>query len=771
VSTLEVTEGVENALETLRPGLTGMSTDTSVFRPADYISEALDNIGLALVIGGILMLAALLALRLQWRIVVVAVITMPLSMLTAALILRALGLEMNALVFAGLAAALTVVVDEAVTPTEHAFRRLREQRFEPEPEPVAESVAQGWIGTRRALVYATMIIGLAIVPAAVVDGRPGAFLAPLIAAYAVAVASAFLVAIVVAPALTMLLLRTAKPGGLGNGDPLGRVGRRYQSILTRFSASVRPVILAAVACAVVTAVAIPFLSPSLIPSFRDRNVAIRLEGPPGASREWMATQATEVSRAVQNVPGVAAAAAHLGRAIGGDRIVNVNSADVWVGVDPDADYDETLQLLQDAVGDMPGMTASVVPYTTQRMHDVGAVVQGGDPTTSGLSLLTGVDAPLTVRVFGEDPVILEQTASRVRDVIAGVDGVVAPELIKPPMQSTIEIEVDLEKAQAVGMTPGDVRRAEATLVQGIQVGSLFEDQKVFDVIVQGVPSTRRSVEDIQNLLIDRPGGGTVRLGDVAEVRTAQTPSVIRRDAVSRRIDIVAGIGNRPLADVTADVRAALVGMELPLEYHAEVLPQSTASEAGTGLVIGVGVAALLAAYLLLQAATRSWRLALVLSLALPLALVGGLVISAITGYGLSLAALLGLLAAFGWLVRNSLVSVFRLAALDHEGTAQERSAYVVQRGGRERMAPILISAIAIVVLVSPLVVLGARPGLEIVHPMAGVLLGALVTAVPFVLFAVPTLYQYAGPRQEPQVRPEGEPADRDPATASVSKEV
>ena len=424
----------------------------------------------------------------------------------------------------------------------------------------------------------------------------------------------------------------------------------------------------------------------------------------------MATQTTEVSRAVQNVPGVTAAAAHLGRAIGGDRIVNVNSADIWVSVDPDADYNETVKLLQESVSDLPGMTANVVSYTTQRMHEVGAVVQGGNPTTSGLSLLTGVDAPLTVRVYGEDPVILEQTAGRVRDAVAGVDGVVNPELIKPIMQSTIEIEVDLDKAQAVGMTPGAVRRAEATLVQGIQVGSLFEDQKVFDVIVRGVPSTRRSLEDIQNLRIDRPGGGTVRLGDVAEVRMAETPSVIRRDAVSRRMDIVAGIGSRPIADITADVQATLATMDLPLEYHAEVVPQSNADEIGTGLVIGVGIAALLAAFLLFQAATHSWRLALALSLALPLSLVGGLAISAITGYGLSLAALLGLLAAFGWLARNALVTVFRLAALDHEGTAQERSAYVVQRGGRERMVPILTSAVAIIVLVAPFVVLGPGRG-------------------------------------------------------------
>ena len=657
---------------------------------------------------------------------------------------------MNALVFAGLAAALTIVVDEAVTPADHALRRLREQQFEPEPESVPESVAQGWTATRRPLVYATVIIGLAIVPAAVIDGRPGAFLAPLIAAYAVAVASAFLVAIVVAPALTMLLLRSAKPGGLGSGNAFERVSRGYQSALTRFSASIRPVILAAVACAIVAAVALPFLSPSLIPSFRDRNIALQLEGPPGS----VAGVDGDPSDRGQSRRAERARCHGRGRAPGaGDRWRPDRQRELRRRLGEhrsDADYDETVRLLQESVRDLPGMTANVVPYTTQRMHEVGAVVQGGNPTTSGLSLLTGVDAPLTVRVYGEDPVILEQTAGRVRDAIAGVDGVEGPELIKPTMQSTIEIEVDLDKAQAVGMTPGDVRRAEATLVQGIQVGSLFEDQKVFDVIVQGVPSTRRSLEDIQNLLIDRPGGGTVRLGDVAEVRMAETPSVIRRDAVSRRMDIVAGIDSRPIADITADVQATLATMDLPLEYHAEVVPQSNAEEVGTGLVVGVGIAALLAAFLLFQAATHSWRLALALSLALPLSLVGGLAISAITGYGLSLAALLGLLAAFGWLVRNALVTVFRLPrSTTREPPRSGPRTWCNEAAGSEwcrssrRRSPSSM-------LVAPFVVLGPRPGLEIVHPMAVVLIAALVTAVPFTLFALPTLYLYAGPRREPE---------------------
>ncbi len=753
VSTTEVTEGVEAALNTLRPGLTGVSTDTSIFRPAEYVADAVDNVGLGLLVGAILMVVVLLALRQPWRVVLVTVITVPLALVTALLILRGFGYDLNALTLAGLAAALTIVVDEAITPVDYAMRRLRDQQFELEPESAAQSVAQGWIGTGRALVYATLVIGLALLPAAVLDGRPGAFLAPLVIAYAVAALSASLVAAVAAPALTMVLLHNAKPGKMWSTNVLERVSGRYQSGLTRFTHSSRPVLLAALACVVVIAVSIPFLSLSLVPTFKDRDVHVSLEGPPGASREWMATRSTEVSRALRGVPGVEGASAHLGRAIGGDRVVNVNSADVWVAVDTDVDYDETIARIEEVVGDLPELTARVVPYTTQRMHDIGALVSGGNPaTSSGLKLLTGDEHPLTVRVFGENPVQLEQTAARVLDQIKGVDGISGPELIRPKMQSTIEIEVDLNKAQAQGMTPGAVRRAEATLVQGIQVGSLFEQQKVFDVIVQGIPTTRRSLEDVANLQLDKPGGGYVRLGDVADVRAAQTPEVIQRDAVSRRMDIVAGVSGRSLADVKADVDRELRAMSMPLEYHAEVVGQSTAEEISLGLVIGTTVAAVLAAFLLFQAGTHSWKLALALSLALPLSLAGGFAISAITGYGLSLAALLGLLAALAWVVRNSLVTIFRMMALDREGAAQAPASYIVQRGARERMAPMLTSAIAVVALTAPMIVLGSRPGLEILHPMSVVLLGALVTAVPFALFAVPALHQHAGPRHDPDER-------------------
>ncbi len=306
--------------------------------------------------------------------------------------------------------------------------------------------------------------------------------------------------------------------------------------------------------------------------------------------------------------------------------------------------------------------------------------------------------------------------------------------------------MDLEKAQRLGVSPGCVRRAEATLLQGIQVGSVFEEQKVFDVVVQGAPETRRSMEDVENLLIDRPGGGYFRLGDVADVRTVQTAAVIHRDAVSRRLDIVAGVDGRSVSDVAADLEQRLAGQDLPLEYHAEVLQNSTAEEIGFNRAIGFAIAAAVAAFLLFQAAFQSWRLAAITFLALPLSLVGGLIAGLLTEQQLSLGSLLGLLAVLGLAARMSTMMVSTLQAAPDAATSER---------AREQFAPVLTSTVAIGLLTLPFVILGSRPGLEIVHPLAVVLLGGLLTTALVTLFVLPSVYRHTGPH--PVQRPSSEP--------------
>jgi Cu/Ag efflux pump CusA len=533
------------------------------------------------------------------------------------------------------------------------------------------------------------------------------------------------------------------------------------------------------AFALVALLVLPFTRTSPVPAFDDQEVLVELTGKPGTSNEAMTATAADLSDTLSGVPGVAGVGAHVGRAITGDRVKNVNSASVWVKLDQDADHDETVQAVEEAVRTTSGADGDVVAYTSQRIRDVGALTTGENRVRgTGIATLTGADDQLVVRVFGQDLTVLRAQADRVRALVAEVGGVVGARSAVPDTEPTIEIEVDLEKAQAHGLTPGHVRRAEATLMQGIQVGSVFEEQKVFDVIVRGTTGAAGGVEAVRTMLIDTPNGGHVRLDQVADVRVVQSPSVIDREAVSRFVDVRADVDGRSVEAVVADIENRLAQHDFPIEYHAEVLTGGTADEIGAGWVLGVAVAAAIAALLLLQALFGSWRVAALVLVTLPLSLVGGLLTGLLDGADLSLGSMLGFLVVFGLATRVSLVLVARLRALEAERPGASRWEIVGQTT-RERVAPVVVSSAGLAALMAPFAVLGSGPGLEILHPMALVVLGGVISTVLMALFVTPALYLHLAPpvrydvseldgAQEPDDRYPGERSASDVDKESVS---
>jgi CzcA family heavy metal efflux pump len=727
--TTEVTGAVEDALETLRPGLSGLQTDTSVFRPATFIEDAKANLELGIVIAAVLVALAFAALLFQWRTILIGLFTIPVSLVAAALVLDALGETFNAISFAGLAVGVAIVVDDAVVGAENVARRLRERRAAGSDMPTSTIVLEASQEVRGPLMYATLIALLAIVPVVVMEGRPGAFFEPFTLAYALAVVTALVVALTVTPALCALLFSR---GRLGRRESplLAWLRPRYGRAFAHFARRPRTAFLAAGALLVAGLAALPFMGTAPIPSLKDRDVLVQLDAEPGTSNPRMTQIATSLTRELRSLGGVDSVGAHVGRAVTGDQTVDVNSSELWVSIASNADYRDTIDDIEDVVGRVRGVEREVVTYAAQKIRDVGALNEGDNPVRGdGLDVLTGSDKPLVVRVYGEDLTLLRRQADRVRQLVSGVDGVVDARVEQAEEQPTIEIEVDLDKAQRLGIKPGDVRRAEAALLQGIQVGSVFEDQKVFDVVVKGVPGTRLSTDSVRDLLIDRPGGGHVRLGDVADVRVVPKPIAIERDAASRRIDVAAGVGGRSLGAVADDIRARLASTSLPLEYHAEVLESTTGEEIGALGMLAFAIGALVAAYLLLQAAFGSWRLAALVGLMLPVALVGGVLAALLADAELSLGSMLGLLALSGIAARTSVLLVRHF---------QDRPAN--ERGAGERLVPVVATASALALLALPFVVLGTRPGLEIVHPMAVVILGGLVTATFASLFLLPAAY-------------------------------
>jgi CzcA family heavy metal efflux pump len=755
-NTLEVTKGVEGALNKLQPGLVGMKADSSVFRPATLIEDAISNIKLALIIGAVLLALLTAAFLFQWRTVFVALVTIPISLAAAALVLDALGETFNAISFAGLAAAIAIVIDDGVTGAENVARRLR-GRAAGSDEATAATVLEASHEVRSPLAYATLIALLPIVPIAVMQGRPGSFFSPLVLAYALAVGAAMIVALTLTPALSLLLFSRGSRNWR-ESPLLGRLGAPYGKALARALPKPRIVAIAAGVCVFAAIAVVPFLGTSPVPSFKDRDVLVRLDAEPGTSNPRMTRIATQVTRGLRKINGVENVGAHVGRAVGADQIVDVNSSEVWVSIDPSADYGATLAAIKDAVGRVQGARHDIVTYSTQKIRDVGAVQQGDNPVTGdGLNVLTGADKPLTVRVFGQDQAVLRREAAKIRRLMSQVNGVVDPRVKFAGAQPSLEIQVDLAKARQEGIKPGDVRRAEATLLQGIQVGSVFEDQKVFDVIVRGEPATRQSVGAVRDLLIDKPEGGQVRLGDVADVRVVDRPAVIKRDAVSRYLDVAANVSGRSLGDVSHDVEGRLASVALPLEYHAEVLNQTTKDEIGAAQMAAFGLAAAIAIFLLLQAAFGSWRLAALAFLTVPVALVGGVVGVLIDGAGLSLGAGIGFLALFGLAARNGVVLMRHFQDLEDEG--KPFGVELIERGARDRLAPIVLSAAGVALVMLPFAIMGSGPGLEVLNPMAAVVLCGLISSTALSLLVLPTLYlRYRG--APPPLRPEGEVMQR-----------
>jgi Cu/Ag efflux pump CusA len=423
---------------------------------------------------------------------------------------------------------------------------------------------------------------------------------------------------------------------------------------------------------------------------------------------------------------------HVGRAVFGDQVVNVNSAEMWVSIAPNADYDATFAAVEDVVNGYPGLASEVRTYVQQTLDAVQR----------------DSNSDVTVRLYGENHDVLRVEAEKLRQSLATVSGVADPRVILPVDEPTLEIEVDLNSAQRFGVKPGDVRRSAAILLSGMHAGSLFEEQKIFDVVVWGTPATRNSLSDIRNLLVDTPGGGHVRLGEVADVRVVSAPTAIKREAVSAYLDIAFNVEGRSASAVVTDVKSVIKNFAFPLEYHAEVVSDFAVRQAEQQGILMAGLIALLGTFLLLQAAFRSWRLALVAIVTLPAALAGGVMANLLANGGtVSLGLLAGCLTVAAITLRN-VIMLFSHCQYLEEQKGESFGPALVARGARERLSPTLMTALATGLALLPFVLLGNIPGHEIVRPIAIVVIGGLFTSTWLSLFAMPALYLRFGASRE-----------------------
>ncbi len=730
-NTLELTREVEKALTALRPALRGVDVDSTIFRPATFIEESIDNLSTAMWLGCALVILVLLLFLYDWRTALVSAVAIPLSLLAAGLVLRWRGETINTMVLAGLVLALGEVVDDAIIDVENIIRRLKLASPEDRERSAFRIVVDASLEIRGSIVYATLIVVLAFVPVFMMEGLSGAFFRPLALSYIVAVSASLLVALTVTPVLCFLLLR--RPRASRRSPVLAWLAARYRRLLPRLLDRPRSALGGLSALTAGAAAIVPFLGSSLLPDFKERDFLMHWVEKPGISHPAMVRITERASKELRAIPGVRNFGSHIGRAEVADEVVGINFTELWISVDAQADYDGTLARIQEVVDGYPGLYRDVLTYLRERIKEV----------------LSGSSASLVVRVFGPELDTLGTEATRVRGLLSDIPGVadLKVEPLAPIPQ--LEIDVDLPAAQRFGLTPYAIRHQAATFVKGHKVGEIVEGQRVFDIVVRGEGRWQSDVTALSNLLVDTPSGGAVRLRDVARVRLGGGPGTIKREASSRRLDVSCNVRGRDLGSVAKEIEAKLGGIAFPRGYHAELLGEHRELGEATARMRLLVAGAAVAIFVVLLTALGRLRLALLAFATLPFALVGGVAAAALSGGTLSLGTLIGFVTVLGIAARNGIMLVSHFKHLeDVEGVGFGRE--LVLRGAEERLAPILMTALTTALALVPLVVAGARPGHEIEHPMALVILGGLVSSTLLNLFVLPSLYlRFAWGRPRP----------------------
>ena len=647
-NTVEMTKGVEDAIRSLEPGLPGVQFDTTIFQQANFITAAIQNLTQALVLGFVLVIVILALFLFEWRVALISLLTIPLSLMATLLVLHWRGETVNTMTLAGLVIALGAVVDDAIIDVENIVRRLRQHRLSGGQGSTASVILNASLEVRGPIVYATMIIVAAAVPIFLLQGLTGAFFRPLAMSYTLAIVASLIVALTVTPALALILLRKSMIERR-QSPVVGVLQRGYTAALSRIVVQPRRAYAIFALVTVVGIALTPLLGQSLFPGFKERDFLIHWVSQPGTSAEEMRRTTLAVSKELREIPGVRNFGAHMGQAFLGEEVAGVNLGENWISIDPSADYDKTLDEIEDVNDAYAGLFRETQTYLDERIEEV----------------ISGGKEPIVVRVFGQNLTVLREKAAEIEEIMGSIEGVQDQHTDVSTDVPQLQVEVDLAKAEKYGLKPGDVRRAAATLVAGEEVGDIFRGGKAYDVVVWSTPQTRTSVPDIRSLRIDTPSGGTVRLADVADVSLQPSPNAIDREGDSRRLDVSATFEG-DLGSIVEELENRLEGVNFEQGYHAEVLGEWAERESAQRTLLATALIAGAAILLLLQASFSSWRLALLSFLTLPMALVGGVMAAFLGGGVVSLGSLIGFFTVFGIAARNGILLINHFQHLERE---------------------------------------------------------------------------------------------------------
>lgn len=682
----------------------------------------MENLTKALIIGSVLVVLVLGAFLFEWRVALISVIAIPLSLVAAGVVLYHYGATINTMVLAGFVVALGSVVDDAIIDVENIVRRLRQARAQGSRKSTARIVLEASLEVRPAIWHATLIIVLAIMPVFFMGGLAGAFFEPLALGFILAMLASMIVALTVTPALCLILMNTSAIER-GESPLVPWLKRHYGALLAHVLEVPRRTFAVAIAVVAAGLAVVPFLGSALLPEFKERDFLMHWVPAEGTSHPETFRITQQASRELREIPGVRNFGAHIGRAVGGDEPYGVNFTENWISVRPEVDYEKTRGAVEAAVAGYPGLYRDVQTYLRERIKEV----------------LTGAGESIVVRIYGPELSVLRKKAREVEEAMKGIEGLIDLHVEQQVEVPQIQVKTDLVAAAQHGLKPGDIRRVLNVFMNGLEVTDIHRDGKVYDVFVWSLPSLRTSIDGIRELLVDTPYGGRVRVGEVASVELVPTPNKIKRENNSRRIDVHANVKGRDLGSVADEVEDRLERVRFPVGYYPQLLGEYKERQAAERNLLVYTVGFAIAIFVLLQVSLRNWRLASLIYLALPAALIGGLLAAFAADRVISLGSLVGMITVLGIAARNGILLIHHYRHIEQvEGEPFGHS--LVTRGASERLSPILMTTLCAGLALLPLIVPGSIPGHEIEHPMAVVIFGGLITSTFLTLFVVPILY-------------------------------
>jgi CzcA family heavy metal efflux pump len=751
-NTIDVTDRIEEALADLRPVIEKENVEmrADLFRPADFIGISTRNVQGSLLLGGALVVVVLILFLFDLRTATISCMAIPLSLLAAIVVLNSLGATLNAMTLGGLAIAIGEVVDDAVIDVENISRRLRENRSKANPLPVADVILNASLEVRGAVVYATFAVILVFLPVVMLPGLAGRFFAPLGLAYVLAILASLVVALVVTPALCMLLAPKTKAEDNGaerghDDPPVTRwLRKRYEKMLRGIIARPRTTMAAALLFTLAGMAALPFFGAGFLPELKEGHFTLHMAAVPGTSIAESQRIGTLVTNALLELPYVRVVSQRIGRAEKADDTWGTHYSEFEVDLKRDLsgeESDEAQAAMRKVLASFPGVNFALKPFLTERVEES----------------LSGYTASVIVNIYGNDLDALDEAARSVARELSEIRGATEVQLQSPPGMPQLTIRQRKTDLERWGLDSVDVLNMLRAAYQGDIVGQSYEGNRVFNVITMLDEESRNSVAKVGNLPLRTPSGTFVLLHQIADVYQTAGRYQVQHLGGQRVQAVTANVIGRDVTSFVKEAREGMARIQLPHGVHLEFAGSAEAqAEARRNLLMNSVVAGL-GIIMLLAVVTGSWRNVLLVLANMPFALVGGVLAVFATGGVLTLGSMVGFVTLFGITLRNSIMMISHFEHLvGQEGVPWGPEAAV--KGAGDRLAPILMTSIVTALGLLPLAIGMNEPGREIEGPMALVIVGGLLTSMTLNLLVLPTLALRYGRFEAPVDRSSEPPA-------------